>query len=261
MLKLGDKLLKSINRGIADSKAGIIIISKNFMHKEFTEYELETLENLFSDDTIKLIPIWHGVTKKDLKKYRPSLLIPIGIDSSSSNLTEIAIKIVEAIRPDIFENLSRLVYEEYLRRHPQYSCYVEDEDTLKALFDIVKHSPMRHDVLPKTLVSRMKIILKIFQEYLNISEEDWINNFRKDLNPKRETIIWEVILLTYLEFLNNREVSNEYKWEVYFIALSTSTHSKFNAYNFKYLSAEDIDKLQSLYYKNLIDSGIASINN
>ena len=42
-LRAGDSLLRSIDKGLANSKSGIVVISKAFIEKKWPEYELRGL--------------------------------------------------------------------------------------------------------------------------------------------------------------------------------------------------------------------------
>src|SRR6266566_119007 len=64
-LKFGDSLSRSIDKGLSNSKYGVVVISKSFMEKRWPEYELQgliTLERAGKEN--RIIPIWHEVSHK-----------------------------------------------------------------------------------------------------------------------------------------------------------------------------------------------------
>ena len=61
ILKVGDRLSSKINEGLAHSKYGIVILSPNFLAKEWPQRELAAL--FAREDTGKkvILPIWHNI--------------------------------------------------------------------------------------------------------------------------------------------------------------------------------------------------------
>ena len=55
----------------------------------------------------------------------------------------------------------------------------------------LKPGPIRHDQLPDSYLNRILVIYWIFSEYLSISQEETIDNFKRDLHPEREIEVWE----------------------------------------------------------------------
>ncbi|RZB31702.1 MAG: hypothetical protein SRB1_01321 [Desulfobacteraceae bacterium Eth-SRB1] len=42
-LKVGDKLLDSIEKGLSESRTGILVLSKSYLSKNWTSYEMDIL--------------------------------------------------------------------------------------------------------------------------------------------------------------------------------------------------------------------------
>jgi hypothetical protein len=73
-LKLGDSLSRTIDRGLAESKYGAVILSKYFFAKKWPERELSGLVSREMSSGEKVIlPIWHEVTHDEVVKYSPPL--------------------------------------------------------------------------------------------------------------------------------------------------------------------------------------------
>ena len=72
-LRIGDKLIAKLNAGINASQFGILVFSKNFFGKDWTEYELNTLETMAVTDDYILFPILHNISAEELRAYRASL--------------------------------------------------------------------------------------------------------------------------------------------------------------------------------------------
>lgn len=96
-LKIGDNLVRKINAGISASRFGILVLSNSFFGKDWTEYELDVLENLMVTEDRVLFPIWHNITIKEIKSYRASLANIFARSTTTHTIKEIADEIYEVI--------------------------------------------------------------------------------------------------------------------------------------------------------------------
>jgi hypothetical protein len=83
VLTVGDSLRRSIDRGLAESRYGIVVLSPNFFSKNWPQYELDALvarENANGEKII--LPIWHKVSHDEVLGFSPTLADRIGIVSS-----------------------------------------------------------------------------------------------------------------------------------------------------------------------------------
>lgn len=67
-LKVGDKLLDSIEKGLNESRSGILILSKSYLSKSWTSYEMDILVRQNIEGNKKILPIWLDVTKQEIEK-------------------------------------------------------------------------------------------------------------------------------------------------------------------------------------------------
>lgn len=88
-LKPGDSLRKSIDKGLVDSRYGIVVISPNFIKKRWTEYELNGMVSKEMNGHKVIIPVWFNVTKDDVLHYSPTLADKLAIDASRLSLDEV----------------------------------------------------------------------------------------------------------------------------------------------------------------------------
>jgi hypothetical protein len=72
-LKVGDKILDSIEEGMKKSKAAILILSKAYLEKSWTNYEMDTLLRQSIEQDKKVFPIWIDVTKQDVENRHTGL--------------------------------------------------------------------------------------------------------------------------------------------------------------------------------------------
>lgn len=72
-LKVGDSLRRSIDYGLANSRFGVVIISKDFISKQWPQEELAALATKEVDGKKVILPIWHGVTAAEVREWSPIL--------------------------------------------------------------------------------------------------------------------------------------------------------------------------------------------
>ena len=72
-LRIGDSLLEKISAGLRNCDRGIVVLSRNFFGKQWTQMELNGLVALETNERKILIPIWLGITKQDVLNFSPIL--------------------------------------------------------------------------------------------------------------------------------------------------------------------------------------------
>jgi len=110
-LELGDSISQQIDRGIANSRFGIVVVSPAFISRNWTQHELRSLVSREVDQDIRIIPVWHGVTKKEVSDFSPSLADKLAVDTSQVDAMEAAIRILRAVRPDLYSSHPRAELE------------------------------------------------------------------------------------------------------------------------------------------------------
>ncbi|WP_395373457.1 toll/interleukin-1 receptor domain-containing protein [Marinicella sp. W31] len=96
-LKVGDSLRRSIDNGLKDSKYGIVVLSKAFFEKNWTQYELDGLVTKEMEGNKVILPIWHMVSKDQVQNYSLTLADKKAINSSISNIDEIVKQLAEVL--------------------------------------------------------------------------------------------------------------------------------------------------------------------
>lgn len=99
-LKIGDSLRRKIDTGLANSRFGIVVLSKAFLGKGWTNYELDGLVTRAVSGEQILLPIWHNISKQEVIKFSPSLADKLARNTATHTVEEIAAEIVDVIRGD-----------------------------------------------------------------------------------------------------------------------------------------------------------------
>ena len=96
-LKIGDSLRHKIDKGLAKSRFGIVVLSRDFIRKGWTNYELDGIISRANTGEQIILPIWHGITKREVLDYSPSLADKVARNTASSTIEEIADEISKLI--------------------------------------------------------------------------------------------------------------------------------------------------------------------
>jgi len=72
-LKLGDSLRQSIDRGLARSRFGVVVLSGHFFQKHWPQQELNGLATREVNGQKVILPVWHGVGFVEVRNYSPML--------------------------------------------------------------------------------------------------------------------------------------------------------------------------------------------
>ena len=81
-LHVGDSLRRSIDKGLSKSRFGVVLLSPNFFAKEWTQKELGALVARETKDKKIILPIWHNISAKEIRRFSPMLADRFAIDSA-----------------------------------------------------------------------------------------------------------------------------------------------------------------------------------
>lgn len=86
----GDGLRSSIDRGLVNSRYGIVVFSKAFLRgKHWTEHELDGLFAKERNGRRVILPIWHRITDRELVKYSPAFADRIAMITKRDSVADI----------------------------------------------------------------------------------------------------------------------------------------------------------------------------
>lgn len=81
-LKPGDSLRRSIDNGLAQCKAGLVVLSPSFFTKEWPQRELDALYTAEVAGRTKIIPIWYEIDSDGVGSFSPFLADRVAIQAS-----------------------------------------------------------------------------------------------------------------------------------------------------------------------------------
>lgn len=96
---LGSSLLREIDKGLAKSRVGIVLVTPSFLKRIKGEGIADKeLSALLARDL--LVPIIHNTTFDDLREVSPLLGSRSGLSTIEESMSEVAAKLVELVAPE-----------------------------------------------------------------------------------------------------------------------------------------------------------------
>jgi len=97
-IQWGDSIRTEIDKGLKKSKFGVVVLSRSYIKKYWTNYELEGLFQRESNGGKLILPIWHDITKKEVQDFSPSLAGKMAMNTAIMTADEIAEKLNELFK-------------------------------------------------------------------------------------------------------------------------------------------------------------------
>lgn len=97
-LYLGDSLRQSIEHGLANSKFGIVILSRHFFEKHWPQQELNGLAAKEVSGARVILPVWHNVGVSEVGAFSPILADRVAV-KTDHGLDRVVESILQAATP------------------------------------------------------------------------------------------------------------------------------------------------------------------
>jgi hypothetical protein len=114
-LNVGDSLSRSIDKGLAGSQFGLVVVSESFIGKQWPERELQGLVAGTITGETTIIPIWLGVSHEAVYRFSPPLADTIAIIATGLTAEQVVLRVLKTVRPDIYETYPRAELERKMR--------------------------------------------------------------------------------------------------------------------------------------------------
>lgn len=187
-LKAGDSLSRSIDRGLVESRYGVVVISPAFLEKAWPEYEYRSLVGREVGRDKVIIPVWHNISRDEVSNYSPWLADKLAV--TDKDLTAAALNILSVVDPAKYQDLYRThLARQAAKSAPKYEVPPEMLALGTTIF---------HDHFPNTVIWRIRLTYEVFKEVMNQPLDDAIDLFRRDDNYENELHLWERMAAVYL---------------------------------------------------------------
>jgi hypothetical protein len=235
-LHVGDSLSASVDQGLSRSRFGVVVLSQAFLGKPWPDYELRGLLAKDIHGGRVILPVWHGVSRAQVAQFSPSLADRFAISTAEASTMEVAIQLLEVIKPDAYTHVHRILAEHADRQsRPSFATPIAR----------VRLGPKRHRDLPETLRLRIKLIHHTLFDVFPQPLRDALDDFCHDQHPDREVHIWECIATAYLHATFGQTLSLDQRREIFRVFLQLSSgDSEVTA---RYLSQAQMGRLRRVY--------------
>lgn len=239
-LQLGDSLTASIDKGLQESRYGLVVLSKAFLSKRWPEYEYRSLMTREIDGERAILPLWYDVTKEDVKNFSLYLADIMALPISKANFGKILPAILKVVRPDIYRERRM---QSVLRRA------VEDGTKKMVKMSEIKRATSKQSKLSRQQLIRSKAVYYGIGRHLKRNFDEYVDQYELDVVPERELQSWEIMNACYLEVLERHANATDRDREDYFkvlIALSVGWSEVKDVQ----LSNDEIEELVALWKEN-----------
>ncbi len=99
-LNIGDSLREAIDRGLVDSRFGIVVLSQHFFQKRWPQRELNGLvAREIAEDRQVILPIWHRIDRNQILTFSPPLADVFAV-SSARGMEAVVNELLKKLRPE-----------------------------------------------------------------------------------------------------------------------------------------------------------------
>lgn len=96
VLKVGDSLRRKIEKGLVESRFGVVILSPNFFKKEWPQKELDALVSREYGSEKVILPVFHNVCHDDVRIHSPLLADKLAV-STQKGIDFVAHQIIDVV--------------------------------------------------------------------------------------------------------------------------------------------------------------------
>ena len=242
-LKIGDSLSAAIDKGLQDSRYGLVILSKAFLTKRWTDYEYRSLITRQVAGEKVLLPLWYGINTEEVRNYSLYLADIKALPISQDNLELVVPAILQVVRPD--------VWQEMRMRSVLHKLISKGTHAVADLSDIDNVTSKQSKLSPQQII-RSKAVFYGIGKHLHSSFKDYIDNYELDVVPERELQTWEIMNACYLEMLERHSDATEVDKEDFFkTLLAYSVYGRHKPET--RLTSSEIEELGTLWEENYYD--------
>jgi len=189
-LREGLSLSASIDAGIDAAEFGIIVLSPNFVRKDWPRYELERLRERTGEQADRVLTVWHRLALADAPEYSVATESEEPPYTTELPIPELEKLLLQRIRPELAQ---------LIQRRLEYAAASERISSTATTRQTVTPSPRRYERLGDDLVERVRLLHAVLFEGYPRSMDFWIDGFLRDYNPEAEIAHWERMAAMFQE--------------------------------------------------------------
>jgi len=165
-LTVGDSLRRSINKGLANSRYGIVVISPSFLHKEWPQKELDGLTAREVNGRKVILPVWHQIDEIGVREYSPILADRVATSSEKG---------IEKVVEDILKALDISTIANSI---PEYPKDMADQSEVQLMARVIRNEIINY-LRPSWLMSGL-LITELSKSFPKHSVVDELHRMKED---------------------------------------------------------------------------------
>lgn len=209
-LQLGDSLTTSIDKGLQESRYGVVVLSKAFLSKRWPEYEYRSLMTREIDGERVILPLWYDVTKEEVKNFSLYLADIKALPVSKANFGMVVLAILKKARLDMYQEV---------RMRGALRKAVDEGAKRMVKRSEIKVSAIKQSKLTRQQIIRSKAVYYGIGRHLKRTFDDYVDQYELDVVPERELQTWEIMNACYLEMLEHHANATDRDRDDYFKVL------------------------------------------
>lgn len=103
-LRVGDRLRRKIDAGLARCRFGVVILSESFFGKHYPESELDGLAQREQDGRDLILPVWYDVDVEVVRRHSPRLADRMAA-KWQDGIERVAARLLEVIAPNLLRDV------------------------------------------------------------------------------------------------------------------------------------------------------------
>ena len=103
-LRVGDRLRRKIDAGLARCRFGVVILSESFFGKHYPESELDGLAQREQDGRDLILPVWHDVDVETVRRHSPRLADRVAL-KWQDGIDTVVEGLLRVIAPDLLRDV------------------------------------------------------------------------------------------------------------------------------------------------------------
>ena len=105
-LRVGDRLNRRIQEGLAKCRYGVVILSPSFFAKRYPQWELDGLIQRELDGGDLILPLWRDVDAQEVRRFSPSLADRIAA-KWQNGIHTVATELLRVVNPERYDRMEK----------------------------------------------------------------------------------------------------------------------------------------------------------
>jgi len=196
-LTIGDSLRESIDRGLASSRYGLVILSKNFFRKKWSKTELNGLAAREREGKKVILPVWHKIDRDYVLQFSPTLADRLAV-STENGIAKVVEEVLRVVEPSQKRKAKQAMEESTSGRLDHVIEFLRSKD-LESIVKTIKETSFEE--LKQTLLDVLDAIafFDLQAEEVNLNIFNFVYKSVLERNKEEGSDLFETLLIWYFQ--------------------------------------------------------------